>query len=68
MNQNHLNEYVKLIEEQLCEFIPKENVMQEDVIKAMRYSLLAGGKRIRPILVLEFCRICGGDVDRKSVV
>jgi geranylgeranyl diphosphate synthase type II len=62
MNQNHLNEYVKLIEEQLCEFIPKENVMQEDVIKAMRYSLLAGGKRIRPILVLEFCRICGGDV------
>lgn len=27
----------------------------------MRYSLLAGGKRIRPILTLEFCRICGGD-------
>ena len=31
--------------------------------EAMRYSLLAGGKRIRPMLVLEFCRICGGDVD-----
>ena len=30
---------------------------------SMRYSLLAGGKRIRPILVLEFCRICGGSVD-----
>ena len=30
---------------------------------AMRYSLLAGGKRIRPLLVLEFCRISGGDVD-----
>lgn len=29
--------------------------------EAMRYSLLAGGKRIRPSLVLEFCRICGGD-------
>ena len=29
----------------------------------MRYSLLAGGKRIRPTLVLEFCRISGGDVD-----
>ncbi|MFR5760433.1 MAG: polyprenyl synthetase family protein [Oscillospiraceae bacterium] len=27
----------------------------------MRYSLLAGGKRIRPVLTLEFCRICGGD-------
>lgn len=31
--------------------------------EAMRYSLLAGGKRIRPILVLEFCRISGGDVE-----
>ena len=28
---------------------------------AMRYSLLAGGKRIRPILVMEFCRISAGD-------
>ena len=32
--------------------------------EAMRYSLLAGGKRIRPILVLEFCRICGGSVEK----
>ena len=31
--------------------------------EAMRYSLLAGGKRIRPMLVLEFCRVCGGDVE-----
>ena len=32
--------------------------------EAMRYSLLAGGKRIRPLLVLEFCRIAGGDVEK----
>ncbi len=31
--------------------------------EAMRYSLLAGGKRIRPMLALEFCRACGGDVE-----
>ena len=31
--------------------------------EAMRYSLLAGGKRIRPILVLEFCRVSGGDIE-----
>lgn len=31
--------------------------------EAMRYSLLAGGKRLRPMLVLEFCRLCGGDVE-----
>ena len=32
--------------------------------EAMRYSLLAGGKRLRPILALEFCRVCGGEPDR----
>lgn len=31
------------------------------VTEAMAYSLMAGGKRIRPALTLEFCRICGGD-------
>lgn len=34
---------------------------QQRLFEAMRYSLLAGGKRLRPILVFEFCRICGGD-------
>lgn len=33
-----------------------------DLEEAMEYSLLAGGKRIRPILTLETCRLCGGDV------
>ena len=32
------------------------------LLDAMRYSLTAGGKRLRPILTLEFCRLCGGDV------
>lgn len=32
-----------------------------DLYESMRYSLLAGGKRIRPVLVLESCRMCGGD-------
>ena len=40
-----------------------EDAPQKQLFDAMRYSLLAGGKRIRPILVLEFCRICGGDMD-----
>ncbi len=30
---------------------------------AMRYSLMAGGKRVRPLLLLETCRMCGGDVE-----
>ena len=32
-----------------------------DLYDAMYYSLLAGGKRIRPVLLLESCRLCGGD-------
>ncbi|MBO5411407.1 MAG: polyprenyl synthetase family protein, partial [Clostridia bacterium] len=31
------------------------------MLDAMSYSLENGGKRIRPVLTLEFCRICGGD-------
>ena len=34
---------------------------QKTLFESMRYSLLAGGKRIRPILVMDFCRMCGGD-------
>lgn len=32
-----------------------------DIYPAMEYSLLAGGKRLRPALTLEVCRLCGGD-------
>ena len=34
---------------------------QQPLFDAMRYSLLAGGKRLRPVLAFEFCRLCGGD-------
>lgn len=33
---------------------------QKKLFEAMRYSLLAGGKRLRPIFVFDFCRMCGG--------
>ena len=55
-------EYKKIIENALedCFKIPG-TMPQAGLAEAMRYSLLAGGKRIRPMLVLEFCRISGGD-------
>ena len=34
-----------------------------DIYDAMNYSLLAGGKRIRPILTLAACRLCGGETE-----
>lgn len=61
------------LEEQCCEYrdcvenyLTKHYEALEDqpqklLFDAMEYSLLAGGKRLRPILTLEFCRICGRD-------
>lgn len=40
-----------------------QNQPQQKLFSAMRYSLLAGGKRLRPLLTMEFCRLCGGDVE-----
>ncbi len=34
---------------------------QKPLYEAMAYSLLAGGKRLRPVFAFEFCRLCGGD-------
>lgn len=40
-----------------------ERESRADLYDAMLYSLLAGGKRLRPVLALETCRMCGGDVN-----
>ncbi len=57
-----LDAYLPMVEQKLEELLPKEHCRYERLIEAMRYSLLDGGKRVRPVLVLEFCRLCGGDV------
>ena len=40
-----------------------EDQPQKVLFESMRYSLLAGGKRLRPTFVLAFCDLCGGDID-----
>ena len=55
-------EYRAYIENYLSENIaayPEQP--QQELFDAMRYSLLAGGKRLRPIFAFDFCRMCGGD-------
>lgn len=57
-----LKEYTECVERAIREYSLKKRLeLQKSVALAMDYSLEAGGKRIRPILVLEFCRICGGN-------
>lgn len=52
---------INLIENALYSYIPKGLKSEKNLIKSIQYSLKAGGKRIRPRLVLEFSRLCGGD-------
>lgn len=57
-------EYKEKVDSALAEyFVADDGFALKGLADAMRYSLLAGGKRIRPMLVLEFCRMAGGDMD-----
>ena len=47
-----------MVEARLAEFFPGEGLQE-----AMRYSLLGGGKRIRPILAMKFCEAAGGTME-----
>lgn len=58
------NEYKKLVDSKLSEFFNPSGMSYDGLLESMHYSLTAGGKRIRPTLVLEFCRISGGDVEK----
>ena len=55
-----LSEQKKTIDTLLDKRLPTESDLAIGIHEAMRYSVFAGGKRIRPVLVLESCRACGG--------
>src|SRR3954468_2817558 len=59
----YLKSRQKLIDRALDGYLPKENVRPATIHKAMRYSLFAGGKRLRPILTLAAAEACGGKID-----
>lgn len=56
-----MKELIKIIDENLDRFL--EEKYPEEIFKSMRYSVLAGGKRLRPVLCLESCRIFGGNIE-----
>ena len=51
---------VKHVEEVLRKYLPKEQGFQKKVLEAMNYSVMAGGKRLRPILMEESFFLFGG--------
>ena len=52
--------HTKEVEQMIEKYLPKEEGFQKKVIEAMNYSFLAGGKRLRPMLMLETYRLFGG--------
>ena len=55
-----LKKYAAEVENALDGYLPEKDNLQRDIYKAMRYSLLGGGKRIRGVLTLVCCELCGG--------
>ena len=64
-NKLLMKAYADKVDEQLLKFTENKPELQGVVLEAMEYSLTAGGKRLRPMLMLEFYRMCGGeDLDK----
>ncbi|MDD6485065.1 MAG: polyprenyl synthetase family protein [Clostridiales bacterium] len=61
--KNRLNELTKQIDAALDFYLPAADNDQKIIYEAMRYSVFAGGKRLRPILMLECAKMCGGSVE-----
>lgn len=59
----YLKEKKSLVEDALDRYLPKESEMPSSLHRAVRYSLMAGGKRIRPILCIASCEAVGGKAD-----
>lgn len=56
-----LEQFREQIEQELPHYFAKERAEHQPVAEAMRYACENGGKRLRPVLVMEFCRVCGGE-------
>lgn len=56
-------EKVEKIEAILREYLPEANGYQSVIMEAMEYSLMAGGKRLRPMLMMETYRLFGGETE-----
>ncbi len=56
-----MNKYIELVDKKLDEYMPIE--YPEDIFKSMKYTVTLPGKRLRPVMCLETCRIMGGDIE-----
>lgn len=57
-------DYQVMIETALKGYLPSGVFTEQTLIDSMEYSLMCGGKRIRPLLTLLFCELCGEDAKK----
>lgn len=60
--KKYLKERCRLVDEALEQFLPPADELPYSLHKSMRYSVFAGGKRVRPILLLAACEAVGGEI------
>ncbi len=58
--KQYLRETIAVVDQALESYLPAESTEPADLHKAMRYSVFAGGKRVRPVLMLAACQAVGG--------
>lgn len=58
--KQYLQETISLVDQAMESFLPAESIDPADLHRAMRYSVFAGGKRVRPVLMLAACQAVGG--------
>lgn len=59
--QDELKQRTELAEQVIRKFLPKEEGFAKTMIESMNYSMCVGGKRLRPLLLMETNRMFGGD-------
>ena len=61
--KEELKKRAQRIDEALHDFLKPNDNPQKSIYEAMNYSVFAGGKRLRPVLMTAVCEMCGGDID-----
>src|SRR3989344_246657 len=63
---SYLKERKELVEKALDKFLPSGNTYPQSLHKAMRHSIFAGGKRLRPVIAIAVAELLG--IDREEVM
>jgi len=62
--KSYLKKMQQLVDEALEKYLPPNNELPSSIHEAMRYSMFAGGKRVRPVLMLAACEAVDGDISK----